>query len=254
MLFRSLIYVRDLNQSKWVAIGGVNFATADLTATGDRYHNFAGNTLTVDNLNNLGFVNYNTNFQGGIYLNNTGPKLIASVYPNGMHSRINMDTSFVEILSFNSNISPTIGSKILLDTNYIQFQYLGSPDQYYYFPNTNPTAGTVMGYTSANTLGWVDISPAFDDSVDLTSTDYTIQKWGVYTVIATIGSYNINFPDPKDFPGNYITIINKASGSDIGIGGDTPFDRGESSNITSLAAKKMLMAYSDGNQWLGFIQ
>jgi hypothetical protein len=247
-------YVRDLSQSKWVAIGGNNFATADLTATGDRLHDFAGNTLAITNLNNLGLQNFNTNYSGGIYLNNTGPKLNAGVYPTGMLTRINMDTSFVEILSNNSDATPTVGSKILVDTNYVQFQYLGSPTQYYYFPNTSPNANSVMGYTSGNTLGWVDIEPAFDAAVDLTSTAYTIPKWGVFTVTVNSGTYNIDAPDPTNNKGKYITIIN-TTGADVTLGGSVIYSKGDLGTlITTIAALNVLTAYSDGTNWHGFIQ
>jgi len=247
-------YVRDLSQSKWVAIGGNNFATADLTATGDRLHDFAGNTLTISNLNNLGLQNFNTNYSGGIYLNNTGPKLNAGVYPTGMLTRINMDTSFVEILSNNSDVTPTVGSKILVDTNYVQFQYLGSPAQYYYFPNTSPTANTVMGYTSANTLGWVDIEPAFDAAVDLSTFDYTASKWGVFTVTINSGTQVFIVPDPSVNKGKYITIINTTA-SDVTLGGSVIYPSGNiSTSITTIGALDMLTAYSDGSFWFGFIQ
>lgn len=252
----NVVYVRDVSQNRWVRLGpDSNFGNTDITANGDRLHDFAGNTLAITNTNNIGLYNGSGPYYGSMILYNyQGPALTSSIEPNGMKTEMKLDTNQITISSINNSASPTTGSKIIIDTTNVQFQFVSSPVQYYYFPNTSPSANTVMGYTSANTLGWVDINPAFDAAVDLSATDYTAPKWGVFTVTINTGSQNFLVPDPGDNDGKYITIINTTA-SDVTLGGATIYPKGDmTTSITTIGALEMLVAYSDGAGWYGFIQ
>lgn len=263
----NVIYVRDISQSKWVRVGNIdtNFGNTDITATGDRYHNFDLNQLNIDNTERFsiigndfdrGFSSYvGTSQYGDYYLRVRAQEIT----PTGEFAELRMegfDSYNLECstAAFGASRITGLGKDISLNTDSlgsVKFKY--GVSNIYEFPKTSPDSGSAMGFVAANTLGWVDVTPGFNSAVDLSTTNFVCPKWGVYTVTTGSGTNTFDLPDPRDFDGKYLTIFN-ASGVDIYLNGYDVYDKGTGTAITTMAVGTMLSAFSDGNDWRGIAQ
>jgi hypothetical protein len=260
----TISYVRDVSQNKWVKLGEVNtnFANADLTATGDRYHNFDQRNLNIDNTYRFSIIgnDYDRGFASYIgtsqYDDNFLRVRAQEITPTGEFAELRLEGQD----SYNLECSTAIygaskisgrGKDINVNTDSlgsVKFQY--GVTNHYTFPKSSPDSGSAMAWVSDNQLGWVDITPGYNSSVDLSVSNYACPKWGVYTITVTSSIYTFDFPDPREYDGKYL-IINNNSGGDVGFSGYLPYDRGTGSTISNMGQNKMLSLFSDGNDWRG---
>jgi len=94
-------------------------------------------------------------------------------------------------------------------------------------------------------------SPTYPD-INLSTGNYTISGGGIYEI--TNASINqLEFPDPINFTGQTITIINSDSGFNAYPVNNTfqPYDRGTNTQLTRFDSSNQYQFVAIGDKWRG---
>jgi hypothetical protein len=94
-------------------------------------------------------------------------------------------------------------------------------------------------------------SPTYPD-IDLSSGNYTILGGGIYEIV-NASANELVFPDPATLTGQTITIINSDASYPININnnGFKPYDRGSSSQISSISNTEQYQFVAIKDKWRG---
>jgi hypothetical protein len=294
----SLCY-QSYNGSSWVNMregsGGSpgsneNFANTDLTATGDRNHNWDNHSfffhdasiialwsvdgtgdkqakLDLNPMSASGISTASPNGTTGVNFNDTLTTLLATslvknnfiyVSPTLTHlTVVPGDTSYVEIDNMPIRSNPTYGITMRNDTLY------RTP----YIPDTlltqiYPLQSAVVGATIEQSIsqGFLDSvrngGTEYTYSIDLRAADYDIEGPGVYRITHgdNTESFNIHFPDATSFEGRWITIINNDTEDQFKgkyQGANLPFKNGAATNWAEILYGEMHRYVAIGGSWRG---
>lgn len=228
-----VVYARNTSISKWVPVGG----NQTLQVVTD-----AGNITTNDILlNQLYLYDPVDNDYGNIKF--TDNAFYAQYNSDTLHPLFYCELGAMAIYKNDS-------TSFVIRTDSLDYNPGGN---FLNAPNGTGVIVTSIDGIKANKNGNVNYGPGFNSAVDLSAAVFNCPKWGVYTITTGSGTNTFNLPDPRDFDGKYLTIIN-ATGGDIYLGGYDIYDRGTSLTITTMAADKMISAFSDGNDWRAILQ
>ena len=154
--------------------GGGNYATADLTLTGTRTHNFDSNIMLVNNISAL-------IHNAGNMSTTIAPTSFAATYNNGgIINWLQVTSTQVELRADNGAVRVQSPAGLVLDahgggageTTELQFSELGGGGNYVGFkapdsiaadvmwvlPNTDGTSGQILRTDGAGTLSWVTVA------------------------------------------------------------------------------------------------
>jgi hypothetical protein len=137
-----------------------NFATSDLTADGNRVHNFDGNTLTIQNTASTVLSAKNANQSNILELSAGQSSLtISDLITLGKSSEYtaNLNDIFLSQSDYGNNRSTKIGVNYHPSSN-LPTIYFSTDSGSYYFPRNNGFADQVLTTDGAGQLSWKTIS------------------------------------------------------------------------------------------------
>lgn len=88
--------------------------------------------------------------------------------------------------------------------------------------------------------------------IDMSLGDYTIPGPGIYEITVGSNTYSLIFPDPSNFSGQKITVINTDTSNAAYISNTNtfaPYDKGDSVQLTSTDYKAIINSLSIGGKW-----
>jgi hypothetical protein len=224
--------------------------------------------------NNSGYNNTKS-FQIGIGSNAANSNSGQNVIGIGKNAaRANSADNVIEIGN-NNNYSNTGSNAIIignrLDSNVNTFDnvvILGhegkadQDDQIVFQKNSNDAHAKIntdelnqnVTYKFPKSNGHLLANYSTKTDLDALGSDYYITNAGVYTFTDNVGNYKIHLPLATDLPGQMIVLTNFDASNNIDISGGGPIDRGDASTtLDVLYSKKMIVMFSNGQDWVGYI-